>query len=49
MPTKIVDPAAFFAGDWHFLTESPQPPLTDQRLETDGNGAIAQAVIDYLT
>ncbi len=46
---QVIDPEAFFAGDWGFLQESPMPPCTDQNLDKNGNGAIAQAVIDYLT
>ena len=46
---QIIEPEAFLAGDWGFLKERPQPPLTEQVLDRDGNGAIAQAVIDYLT
>jgi hypothetical protein len=46
---QIIDPEAFFAGDWSFLKERPNAPLTEQVLDRDGNGAIAQAVIDYLS
>ncbi len=44
---QIVDPAAFFAGDWQFLHATPELPHRNGSLDKEGNEAIAQAVIDY--
>ncbi len=44
---QIVDRAQFFEGPWTFLKDDPLPPrLQNNRLPTDGNRAIAQAIID---
>jgi hypothetical protein len=48
LPHCIVQPEAFFKGDWSFLSASLQPPHQTQPIATDGNTAIAQAVIEYL-
>jgi hypothetical protein len=44
---QILKPEQFFAGDWEFLHQSLQPPLTNQPV-TDGNRAIAEAVVNFL-
>lgn len=44
---QILQPAEFFAGDWAFLHQNPQPPTQSEPLAIDGNETIAQAVIDY--
>lgn len=46
---QILSPADFFEGDWQFLMRDFQPPRTGRSLPTDGNTAIAQAVVDYFT
>jgi len=44
---QIIDPEAFFRGDWSFLHQVPTPPKTDARLDKMGSEAIAEAIIDY--
>ncbi|MGD1938587.1 MAG: glycosyl transferase [Cyanophyceae cyanobacterium] len=44
---QIVDGAEFFEGDWTFLKDDPTPPrLGADQLDKDGNGAIAQAIVN---
>ncbi|MEM9771988.1 MAG: glycosyl transferase [Cyanobacteria bacterium P01_D01_bin.73] len=44
---QIIDRAEFFEGDWMFLKDDPTPPrLGADRLDRDGNGAIARAIVD---
>jgi hypothetical protein len=45
---QIVTPAEFFASDWNFLHELPQPPKQTQGIAKDGNEAIAQAIINQI-
>lgn len=44
---QILSPTEFFQGSWEFLTQSPQPPRQSQPIATDGNEAIAHAVVNY--
>lgn len=44
---QILTPAEFFQGDWNFLRYPPSPPQTSQVIATDGNEAIANAVVNY--
>jgi len=44
---QIIDPEAFFSGDWSFLHQVPTPPRTDVVLDKTGSEAIAEAAIDY--
>jgi hypothetical protein len=48
-PHQVLTPAEFFDGDWGFLRQLPTLPRTPQRLDLDGNSAIAQAVVNALT
>jgi hypothetical protein len=45
---QILNAQAFLAGDWSFLEQPCTPPRTATRLAKDGNGAIAQAVVNQL-
>ena len=45
---QILSPDEFFQGNWEFLDKLPQPPRQFQPLATDGNEAIADAVVKYL-
>ncbi|MEN9247123.1 MAG: hypothetical protein Q6L19_03090 [Gloeomargarita sp. GMQP_bins_69] len=45
---RIISLADFHAHPWEFLTLDPCPPQTDDRLATDGNQTIAQALLQYL-
>ncbi|MEM6590338.1 MAG: glycosyl transferase [Cyanobacteria bacterium P01_C01_bin.73] len=45
---QILDPAQFFAGDWSFLDESPNPPRQSASLNPDGNSAIAREIVNLL-
>jgi hypothetical protein len=45
---RILPPADFFEGDWQFLLEPLNPPQSTDSLLSDGNEAIAHAVIEYL-
>lgn len=45
---QILKPRQIFDGNWEFLEQALTPPQEPAPLATDGNGAIAQAVIDYL-
>lgn len=44
---QIINPAEFFQGNWEFLHKSPQPPQKSAKIATDGNEAIAHAILDY--
>ena len=44
---QILSQTEFFQGSWEFLNQSPQPPRRAQPLATDGNEAIAHAVVKY--
>lgn len=44
---QIISPDEFFQGSWEFLHQSPQPPQKSAKIATDGNEAIASAIIDY--
>ena len=44
---QILSPDEFLQGNWEFLTQLPQPPRQFQSLATDGNEAIAHAVVKY--
>jgi hypothetical protein len=48
-PHQILTPETFYQSDWEFLEHPFQPPRTNKRVDKDGNSAIAQAVMDYLT
>jgi hypothetical protein len=47
-PHQILTPDAFYHSDWNFLENALQPPRTNNIVDGHGNGAIAEAVIDYL-
>jgi hypothetical protein len=44
---QVLSPAEFYQGTWEFLNQPLQPPRQSQALATDGNSAIAQAVVRY--
>ncbi|MEB3359162.1 MAG: glycosyl transferase [Synechococcales bacterium] len=44
---RILPPEELLQGDWAFLTEPLHPPEQPGAIATDGNDAIARAVIDY--
>lgn len=44
---QILKPSQLFDGNWAFLKQALSPPHDTQPLKTDGNTAIAQAVIEY--
>lgn len=44
----IVSPEEFSMGNWSFLHQPMQPPQQTEPLPTDGNSAIAQAVVNYI-
>jgi len=45
---QILTLQALMEGQWDFLRQDPTPPRTADRLETGGNEAIAQAIVDFL-
>ncbi|ESA38368.1 glycosyl transferase [Leptolyngbya sp. Heron Island J] len=45
---QLLNSEAFFGGDWSFL-EQPLVPPKGEKLATDGNAAIANAISDYLS
>lgn len=45
---QILAPAEFTTSNWEFLTRPLNEPLSSTRLSTDGNEAIAQAILDFL-
>jgi hypothetical protein len=44
---QIIELEEFYADDWSFLSQPLQSPQQSEPLDTMGNQAIAQAVIDY--
>lgn len=48
VPTRILPPGEFFAGNWDFLTEPFHPPQRSDAPRSDGNAEIAQAVLKTL-
>ncbi len=46
-PHQILSPAEFFDSPWEFLRHPLRSPTTSHRLATNGEVAIAQAVVDY--
>lgn len=46
---RILPPADFFQSSWEFLHEPLLPPRKREAIATNGNEAIAQAVIDYFS
>jgi len=46
---RILPPADFFQSNWEFLHEPMLPPRKQEAIATNGNEAIAQAVIDYFS
>lgn len=45
---QVISPARFFADNWDFLHLPVQPPRGQDRLATDGNLTIANAIVSYL-
>ncbi len=45
---QILAPEEFFNSTWEFLHQPLQPPEKSQPLATNGNEAIANAVVDFL-
>lgn len=45
---QIITASDFFEKDWDFLHQPLQQPRLSERLDKNGNEAIAQAVVDYL-
>lgn len=45
---RILSPADFFQGDWHFLNEPFHPPKTSIPIAKNGNETIARAIVEYL-
>lgn len=46
---QVISPAEFFTDDWDFLRQPLQPPRLNTPVAKDGNHAIAQAAIKYLS
>ncbi len=44
---QILEAGEFTASSWEFLERPMNPPLTTQRLATDGNEVIAQAILTF--
>ncbi|MGK7888456.1 MAG: glycosyl transferase [Leptolyngbyaceae cyanobacterium] len=44
---RILALEELYEGSWEFLDQPCDPPTSEERLATDGNGAIAQAVAKY--
>jgi len=44
---QILSTTEFFQGNWDFLHQDPELPIQSQPLETNGNEAIARAVLNY--
>ncbi|MEM9539572.1 MAG: glycosyl transferase [Cyanobacteria bacterium P01_E01_bin.42] len=44
---QVMSPESFFAGDWDFLSRSPEPPQETASLAKDGTETIARAIVDY--
>lgn len=47
VPTRILQPVEFFAGDWSFLHEPLSSARQPDAPRTNGNREIAQAVVDF--
>lgn len=47
VPTRILQPAEFFQGNWNFLQEPFQPAQRPNAPRTNGNQEIAQAILDF--
>ncbi|MGC1310334.1 MAG: glycosyl transferase [Phormidesmis sp.] len=45
---RIAEAADFFGGDWSFLTQDLLPPRKTEKLDKNGQAAIAAAITDYL-
>jgi hypothetical protein len=45
---QILAPEEFTTDGWEFLRRPMNPPQSSQKLATDGNEAIAQAVLEFL-
>ena len=45
---QVISPDQFFTTDWDFLKQPLQPPRLNSKLATDGNQAIASAIVEYL-
>ncbi len=45
---QILEPDEFMTPGWEFLSRPLNPPQSSQKLETDGNRTIAQAVLEFL-
>jgi hypothetical protein len=45
---QILEPSDFFDDRWEFLEQPLRPPSQSNRLNKDGNQAIATAVVNYL-
>jgi hypothetical protein len=44
---QVISPDRFFADNWDFLHEAVNPPRLEQKVATDGNIAIATAIIEW--
>jgi hypothetical protein len=44
---QILEPGEFTTSCWEFLHHSPTPPQSPERLPTNGNEVIAQAIINF--
>ncbi|NJL02624.1 MAG: glycosyl transferase [Spirulinaceae cyanobacterium SM2_1_0] len=45
---QLIEPDAFFAGDWDFLLQAPTPPRQSTRLPADGTESIARTTAAFL-
>ncbi len=45
---QLLEPAAFFQGDWDFLNQSPHPPRQSTHLPADGTESIARTTVESL-
>ena len=45
---QVVPHQQFFAGDWEFLQESPQPPRLTTPLDKHGDRQIAEKIVDQI-
>ncbi|MCS6783075.1 MAG: hypothetical protein RMI89_07010 [Gloeomargarita sp. SKYBB_i_bin120] len=46
---RVIAVADFYAHPWEFLALDPCPPQTADRLATDGNETVAQALLEHLS
>jgi hypothetical protein len=46
-PHQILTSEEFYQSHWEFLEYPLQPPRTNVQVDQDGNGAIAEAVMEY--